>query len=127
MLFDKQFKTVEELWDYEENERIRESSEKVAKQIGLQDSEQKILSEALRTARYSGMQDALYTGRMKGYYEGCLEGRQALVEVLCGLLEKSAVKPSRETYKMIALAELSELSDWVRQLMAGAEPNEIFD
>ncbi|MCU6500002.1 hypothetical protein LPN04_19585 [Rugamonas sp. A1-17] len=86
-----------------------------------------MLSEALRSARYSGMQDALYTGRMKGYYEGCLKGRQALVEVLCGLLEKSAVKPSRETYKTIALAELSELSDWVRQLMAGAEPDEIFD
>ncbi|MES2160748.1 MAG: hypothetical protein V4476_06295 [Pseudomonadota bacterium] len=124
---DKQFKTVEELWDHEENQRIRESSEKIAKKFGLQDREQKILNEELRSARYSGMHDALYTGRMKGYYEGSLEGRQVLVEMLYWLLEKSGVELSRETYKTIALAELFELSDWVRQLMAGAEPNEIFD
>lgn len=125
MSINMELETVEQLWEYEK-ELIQTKSKEFAKRLALPDAQVTSLQRIVSEIRYEAMRDALYTGREKGYSEGRKEGREALVIILHELLEKHSGAITVDVSRLIAVARISELSSWIRQLLAGDEPRTVF-
>ena len=125
MSINMECETLEGLWE-DEQELIRAKSRKFAKQLALRDGQLGNLQRVVAEVRYDAMRDAPYTGRGKGYCDGRREGRAALLTILHAILDKHGGAITVDVSKQIAGAEISELSDWILQLLNGGEPGIVF-
>ena len=103
MLFDQRFRKYEDLLEY----------------------------EAIERGRVKGREEGREEGREQGREEGRQQGRQegvrlALQDVLQALLSDRHADLSPELGEKIQAAGEEELRSWIRSLVKGAEPRQLF-